>query len=119
VLDLKGRANPAILAFVVHPPVQHYRCACYMANGVQASYVKVDCETGFISMLGHWAVDDCGRLVNPLLVEEQVRGGVVQGIGAVLFEECAYSEDANLLSGTMADYLVPMAGDPQVRVPAR
>jgi hypothetical protein len=37
-----------------------------MANDMQASYVKVDCETGFISMLGHWAVDDCGRLVNPL-----------------------------------------------------
>ena len=83
----------------------------YMANGVQASYVEVDCDTGFISMLGHWAVDDCGRLVNPLLVEEQVRGGVVQGIGAVLFEECVYSEDANLLNGTMADYLVPMAGE--------
>jgi CO/xanthine dehydrogenase Mo-binding subunit len=83
----------------------------YMANGVQASYVEVDCDTGFISMLGHWAVDDCGRLVNPLLVEEQVRGGIVQGIGAVLFEECLYSEDANLLNGTMADYLVPMAGE--------
>jgi len=83
----------------------------YMANGVQASYVEVDCETGFIGMLGHWAVDDCGRLVNPLLVEEQVRGGIVQGIGAVLFEECLYSEDANLLNGTMADYLVPMAGE--------
>jgi aerobic carbon-monoxide dehydrogenase large subunit len=69
-------------------------------------------------MLGHWAVDDCGRLVNPLLAEERVRGRVVQGIGAVLFEECGYSEDANLLNGTMADYLAPMAGDPQVRVPA-
>jgi carbon-monoxide dehydrogenase large subunit len=81
----------------------------YMANGVQASYVEVDCETGFIKMLGQWAVDDCGRIINPLLVDEQVRGGIVQGIGAVLFEECVYSEDANLLNGTMADYLVPMA----------
>ena len=83
----------------------------YMANGVQASYVEVDCETGFIRMLGQWAVDDCGRIINPLLVDEQVRGGIVQGIGAVLFEECVYSEDANLLNGTMADYLVPMAGE--------
>ena len=83
----------------------------YMANGVQASYVEVDCETGFITMLGQWAVDDCGRVVNPLLVDEQVRGGIVQGIGAVLFEECIYSEDANLLNGTMADYLVPMAAE--------
>ena len=47
--------------------------------------------------------------INPLLVDEQVRGGIVQGIGAVLFEECIYSDDANLLNGTMADYLVPMA----------
>ena len=83
----------------------------YMANGVQASYLEVDCETGFVSMLGHWAVDDCGRIINPLLVDEQVRGGIVQGIGAVLFEECVYSEDANLLNGTMADYLIPMAGE--------
>jgi carbon-monoxide dehydrogenase large subunit len=81
----------------------------YMANGVQASYLEVDCDTGFITLLGQWAVDDCGRVVNPLLVDEQVRGGVVQGIGAVLFEECIFSDDANLLNGTMADYLVPMA----------
>ena len=81
----------------------------YMANGVQASYVEIDIETGFIKLLGQWAVDDCGRVINPLLVDEQVRGGIVQGIGAVLFEECVYSDDANLLNGTMADYLVPMA----------
>jgi aerobic carbon-monoxide dehydrogenase large subunit len=81
----------------------------YMANGVQASYVEIDCETGFISVLGQWAVDDCGRVINPLLVDEQVRGGIVQGIGAVLYEECVYDENANLLNGTMADYLVPMA----------
>jgi carbon-monoxide dehydrogenase large subunit len=83
----------------------------YMANGVQASYVEVDCETGFVKVLGQWAVDDCGRLVNPLLVDEQVRGGIVQGIGAVLYEECIYSDDGNLLNGTMADYIVPMADE--------
>ncbi len=83
----------------------------YMANGVQASYVEVDCETGFIKVLGQWAVDDCGRVINPLLVDGQVRGGIVQGIGAVLYEECIYSDDANLLNGTMADYLVPMADE--------
>ncbi len=83
----------------------------YMANGVQATYLEVDCDTGFIKVLGQWAVDDCGRIVNPLLVDEQVRGGVVQGIGAVLYEECVYSEDGNLLNGTMADYLIPMAGE--------
>jgi carbon-monoxide dehydrogenase large subunit len=89
----------------------------YMANGVQASHVEVDCETGFIKVLDQWAVDDCGRIINPLLVDEQVRGGIVQGIGAVLYEECIYSEDGNLLNGTMADYLVPMADEmPDIHV---
>ncbi len=84
---------------------------CYLSNGVQASYVEVDAQTGEIGMLGHWAVDDCGRIINPLLVAEQVRGGVVQGIGAVLYEECVFDEDGSFINGTMADYLVPMAGE--------
>jgi aerobic carbon-monoxide dehydrogenase large subunit len=89
----------------------------YMANGVQASYVEVDRETGFIRVLGQWAVDDCGRIVNPLLVDEQIRGGIVQGIGAVLYEECIYDEAGGLLNGTMADYLVPMADEmPDIHV---
>jgi aerobic carbon-monoxide dehydrogenase large subunit len=91
--------------------------AADMANGVQASYVEVDCETGFIKILGQLAVDDCGRIINPLLVDEQVRGGIVQGIGAVLYEECIYSAEGNLLNGTMADYLVPMADEmPDIHV---
>jgi carbon-monoxide dehydrogenase large subunit len=85
--------------------------AYYMANGVQGSLVEVDPDTGFIRVLGQWAIDDCGRVINPLLVDEQVRGGIVQGIGAVLFEECIYGEEGNLLNGTMADYLVPMAAE--------
>jgi carbon-monoxide dehydrogenase large subunit len=56
-------------------------------------------------------------VINPLLVDEQVRGGIVQGIGAVLYEECIYSEDGNLLNGTLADYLVPMADEmPDIHV---
>jgi carbon-monoxide dehydrogenase large subunit len=89
----------------------------YAANGVQGSHVEVDCETGFIKVLGQWAVDDCGRIINPLLVDEQVRGGIVQGIGAVLYEECIYGADGNLLNGSMADYLVPMADEmPDIHV---
>ena len=84
---------------------------CYLANGVQASYVEVDVESGFIKLLGQWAVDDCGRIISPLLVDEQVRGGIAQGIGAVLFEECMYSPEGYLQNGTLVDYLVPMAGD--------
>ena len=78
-------------------------------NGIQASLVEVDTETGFVTLLKHWCVEDCGTVINPLLVDEQIRGGVVQGIGAALLEECHYSEDGQLLNASMADYLVPMS----------
>ena len=80
-------------------------------NGIQASYVEVDTETGFVKLLKHWCVEDCGTIINPLLVDEQIRGGIVQGIGGAMFEECIYSDDGQLLNGSMADYLVPMAGE--------
>ncbi|MGE3932147.1 MAG: xanthine dehydrogenase family protein molybdopterin-binding subunit [Rhodospirillaceae bacterium] len=80
------------------------------ANGIQAAHVEVDAETGMVRVLGFWVVEDCGRVVNPLLVDEQIRGGAVQGIGAALFEECVY-EDGQLVNGTLADYLVPMAAE--------
>jgi len=78
-------------------------------NGIQASYVEVDTDTGFVKLLKHWCVEDSGTVINPMLVDEQLRGGVVQGIGAALFEECLYSPDGQMLNGNMADYLVPMA----------
>jgi carbon-monoxide dehydrogenase large subunit len=86
-------------------------------NGVQASYLEVDIDTGMVKLLKHWCVEDCGRIVNPLLVDEQVRGGIVQGIGAALYEECPYSPEGQLLIGSMADYLVPMAAEmPDIEV---
>jgi len=80
-------------------------------NGVQASYLEVDTDTGFVKLLKHWCVEDCGTIINPQLVDEQIRGGVVQGIGAALFEHCLYDERGQLLNGNMADYLVPMAAE--------
>ena len=80
-------------------------------NGIQLSHVEVDVDTGFVRLLKHWAVEDCGRIINPRLVDEQVRGAVVQGIGAALFEHCVYDEQGQLLTGTMGDYLVPMAAE--------
>jgi carbon-monoxide dehydrogenase large subunit len=86
-------------------------------NGIQASWLEVDTDTGFIKLLKHWCVEDCGTVINPQLVDEQVRGGVVQGIGAALFEHCVYDERGQLLNGNMADYLVPMAGEmPDIEV---
>jgi carbon-monoxide dehydrogenase large subunit len=58
-----------------------------------------------------WCVDDCGRVINPKLVEEQARGGIVQGIGGALYEHCIYDDRGQLLNATMADYLVPMAAE--------
>lgn len=80
-------------------------------NGIQASWLEVDIETGFITLLKHWVVEDCGTILNPMLVDEQIRGGVVQGLGAALFEECRYDEHGQMQNATMADYLVPMAGE--------
>jgi aerobic carbon-monoxide dehydrogenase large subunit len=80
-------------------------------NGVQASYVEVDTETGFVKLLKHWAVEDCGRVLNPMLVDEQMRGAIVQGIGGALFEECLYDNNGLMLNANMADYLVPMSAE--------
>jgi carbon-monoxide dehydrogenase large subunit len=98
-------ADPAVTAhFTMTQPF-------FLANGIQASLVEVDADTGVVKLLKHWVVEDCGRVINPLLADEQLRGGVVQGLGAALFEECLYDENAQLLNGSMADYLVPMAGE--------
>ena len=91
---------------------RHYAQKDYpfiFTNGVQASYVEVDVDTGYVKLLKHWAVEDCGRVLNPMLVDEQVRGAIVQGIGGALFEECLYDESGLMRNGNMADYLVPMA----------
>jgi carbon-monoxide dehydrogenase large subunit len=93
---------------------RHYTPRQYgftFTNGIQASLVEVDTDTGFVKLLKHWCVEDSGTIINPMLVDEQLRGGVVQGIGAALYEECLYSPEGQLLNGNMADYLVPMSGE--------
>jgi len=93
---------------------RHYTPRQYgftFTNGIQASLVEVDPDTGFVKLLKHWCVEDSGTVINPMLVDEQIRGGVVQGIGAALYEECLYGPDGQLLNGNMADYLVPMSGE--------
>lgn len=100
--------------------VRHYVPKQYpfaFTNGVQASYVEVDPDTGFVKLMGHWAVEDCGTVINPQLVDEQIRGGIVQGLGGALYEECLYDARGQLLNGSMADYLVPMAAEmPDIQV---
>jgi carbon-monoxide dehydrogenase large subunit len=99
---------------------RHYRVIDYpfvFTNGAQASYLEVDVDTGEVKLLKHWVVEDCGRVLNPQLVDEQMRGGVVQGIGGALYEHCIYDAEGQLLNATMADYLVPMAAEmPDIEV---
>ncbi len=77
--------------------------------GAHVAVVEVDAETGQVALRQYVAVDDCGRVINPLIVDGQVHGGLVQGIAQALYEGAAYGPDGQLLTGTMADYAVPKA----------
>ena len=79
--------------------------------GTHICTVEVDVETGQVEVLQYVAVDDCGNQVNPLIVEGQVHGGVVQGMAQALFEEAVYDTDGNLKTTSLAEYLVPAASD--------
>ena len=79
--------------------------------GTHICVVEVDTETGEVEVLKYVAVDDCGVQVNPLIVEGQVHGGVIQGLAQALYEEAVYDADGNLRNGSLAEYLVPAASD--------
>jgi carbon-monoxide dehydrogenase large subunit len=79
--------------------------------GTHICVVEVDTETGGVDVQKFVAVDDCGHQINPLIVNGQVHGGVVQGMAQALFEEAVYDDDGNLRTATLADYLVPAASD--------
>jgi carbon-monoxide dehydrogenase large subunit len=90
------------------------------SNGAHAAVVAVDPETGFVELLRYVVVHDCGREINPMVVDGQIRGGVAQGIGSALLEEVVYDEEGQLLNGTLADYLVPTAEEvPPVKLERR
>ncbi len=80
-------------------------------HGTHLCATEVDTETGEVRIRSYVAVDDVGKVVNPLIVEGQVHGGLAQGIGQALYEEAAYDEDGNLTTTTLADYLIPSAAD--------
>jgi aerobic carbon-monoxide dehydrogenase large subunit len=87
------------------------------SGGTHCAIVEVDVETGIVKVERYIAVEDCGALINPAVVEGQIRGGVAQGIGAVLLERSAYGEDGNFQSATFMDYLMPTTCDvPRIEV---
>jgi carbon-monoxide dehydrogenase large subunit len=79
--------------------------------GAHVAVVEVDVETGLVRLVRHVAVDDSGRLLNPLLAEGQVHGGIAQGAAQALFEEVRYDADGNNLSGSLATYAMPSAAE--------
>jgi aerobic carbon-monoxide dehydrogenase large subunit len=79
------------------------------ANGTNACEVEVDIETGEVKILRYVVAHDCGRLINPMLVDGQIRGGVVHGIGNALYERMVYDENGQPLTTNYGEYLLPMA----------
>jgi carbon-monoxide dehydrogenase large subunit len=77
--------------------------------GTHVAVVEVDADTGHVQLTRYVAVDDCGPQINPIIVEGQVHGGVVQGIGQALWEEAVYDETGQLLTGSLTDYAIPRA----------
>jgi aerobic carbon-monoxide dehydrogenase large subunit len=87
------------------------------SGGTHCAMVEVDVETGQVKVDRWLVVEDCGKLINPAIVEGQVRGGVAQGIGAVLLERSAYDDQAQFLAGTFMDYLLPTATEiPRIEI---
>jgi carbon-monoxide dehydrogenase large subunit len=84
---------------------------CTFPFGTHIVAVEVDRETGQVKVLKYTAVDDCGKQVNPLLIEGQVQGGIAQALGAVLMERTVYDENGQLLTGEFMDYAIPRALD--------
>ncbi|GGJ18022.1 xanthine dehydrogenase family protein molybdopterin-binding subunit [Neoroseomonas lacus] len=81
------------------------------SNACHAAIVEVDAETGLVRIERYLVVEDAGRIINPLIADGQVRGGVAQGIANALFEEIVYAEDGNILTGTLADYTPPTCAE--------
>jgi carbon-monoxide dehydrogenase large subunit len=102
---LPGGTAPKLAATQSFVPAVPY----FAANGVQGCLLEIDRETGAITLLKHWVVEDCGRVINPDLVDGQLRGGIVQGLGGALLEHCIYDGDGQLLAGSLMDYAMPRA----------
>jgi carbon-monoxide dehydrogenase large subunit len=115
--ELAMRANP--LRGGVTPGTEPgLECTAYFgpdrgstASGVHAVVVEVDAETAMAKFLRYVVVHDCGKLINPVLVEGQVQGGVAHGIGNAFFEKLVYDEQGQLMNASFADYLIPTSLD--------
>jgi aerobic carbon-monoxide dehydrogenase large subunit len=106
--------DPLLDATATYEPAISTGVYSYATHG---AVVAVDPETGFVELIDYAVAEDCGTMVNPMLVEGQIRGGVVQGVGTALYEEIPYDEAGQPLAGTFADYLLPGAAElPAIKI---
>jgi carbon-monoxide dehydrogenase large subunit len=96
--------EPGLEARYVHEPRNWA-----FSSGMHVAAVEVDWDTGAVKVIGYWLAHDCGKVINPLLVDGQIHGGVAQGIGAALLEELIYDDQGQLQSRTFMDYAMPTA----------
>jgi carbon-monoxide dehydrogenase large subunit len=89
--------------------VYHHQPTVTYTSAVHIAHVEVDPGTGTVKLLRYLVAHDCGRVINPVIVDGQIHGGVAQGVGGALLEEMVYDDQAQLLTGTFMDYLVPTA----------
>ncbi len=82
---------------------------CTWPFGTHVAIVEIDEETGLVDLVRYVAVDDVGKKINPMIVDGQLHGGIVQGVGQALWEGAVYGDDGQLLSGSMLDYALPRA----------
>jgi aerobic carbon-monoxide dehydrogenase large subunit len=97
----KGLEPGASVTYYFVPPTVTF------SSGFHVAVVEVDKETGFVDILRYIVVHDCGRVINPKIVDGQIQGGVAQGIGGALYEEIIYDKNGQLVTGTYMDYLIP------------
>ena len=104
--DLPDGMEPNLEAHATYDPPNFT-----FPNGTHVAAVEVDTETGAVEVIDYVAVDDCGRQVNPLIVEGQVHGGILQGAAQALYEDAVYTDDGQLVTSSLVDYLVPSAAE--------
>jgi carbon-monoxide dehydrogenase large subunit len=102
-------AQPAAVSPDFEATVYHHQPTVTYTSAVHIAHVEVDTGTGAVRLLRYVVAHDCGKLINPIIVEGQIHGGVAQGVGGGLLEEMVYDEQGQLLIGTFMDYLVPTA----------
>jgi aerobic carbon-monoxide dehydrogenase large subunit len=102
--NLPDDTEPGLESTAVYdPPNFSWPAGCHIA------VVEIDTETGAVDLTRYVAVDDVGTVINPMIVDGQVQGGIAQGVAQALYEEAVYDEEGNLLTGSMTNYLVPSA----------